>query len=114
MSKKKNKCCCEKKCCCERKHQDNCCCSPCCCETPCCCTNNCCCANNNNNNYGYGGLFGGFGGCSALAPIIFLLIACGSGLLNCGSSFLIILLFILFGGCFTGSYNGSAGNSCCC
>jgi hypothetical protein len=26
---------------------------------------------------------------------------------------LIILLFILFGGCFTGASNGS-GNSCCC
>lgn len=107
MSKKKNKCCCEKKCCCERKQQDNCCCcSPCCCETQCCCTNN-----NNNNNYG--GLFGMGGNC-AVAPIIFLLIACGSGLLNCGSSYLIILLFILFGGCFTGNCNNSVGNSCCC
>ena len=101
MSKKKNKCCCEKKCCCERKQQDNC-----CCETQCCCTNN-----NNNNNYG--GLFGMGGNC-AVAPIIFLLIACGSGLLNCGSSYLIILLFILFGGCFTGNCNSSVGNSCCC
>ncbi|MFQ9616078.1 MAG: hypothetical protein ACLRY8_11805, partial [Clostridium butyricum] len=58
------------------------------------------------------GLLGGCSG-SAVAPIIFLLIACGSGLLNCGSSYLIILLFILFGGCFTGASNGS-GNSCCC
>ncbi|WP_294153166.1 hypothetical protein [uncultured Clostridium sp.] len=111
MSKKKNKSCCEKKCGCERKH-DNCCCSQCC--SPCCCeTSCCCCSNNNNNNYGNGfGLFGGNGSCSAVAPIIFLLIACGSGLLNCGSSYLIILLFILFGGCFTGN-NGSTGNCCC-
>ena len=36
---------------------------------------------------------------SGVAPIIFLLIACGSGLLNSCSSYLIILLFILFGGC---------------
>lgn len=110
MSKKKNKCCCEKKCCCERKH-DDCCCQECCCS-PCCCQNSCCCTNNNNNG-GNNGLFGS-NGCSAVAPIIFLLIACGSGLLNCGSSYLIILLFILFGGCFTGLGNNLTGNNCCC
>ncbi|AGX44083.1 hypothetical protein [Clostridium saccharobutylicum] len=88
MSKKKNKCCCEKKCCCERKEQDVCCCE--------------------HSNPGMGFLGGGCG----LAPIIFLLIACGSGLLNCSSSYLIILLFILFGGCLCGS--GKGMGSCCC
>lgn len=49
----------------------------------------CCCCENN----GYGG-FGGFGD---IAPIIFLLIACGAGLLNNNCSYLIILLFLLCG-----------------
>ncbi|WP_315078946.1 hypothetical protein [uncultured Clostridium sp.] len=98
MSKKKNK---------RGKKMRDCCCKPCC--TPCC----------GNNVDGYGGsgglLDGGFlgGGCG-LAPIIFLLIACGSGLLNCNSSFLIILLFILFGGCFLNAGNRTSGNVCCC
>ena len=88
MSKKKNKCCCEKR-------KDDCCCS-----TPCC----------SNNNSGGGFLGGGCG----VAPIIFLLIACGSGLLNCGSSYLIILLFILFGGCFFNFGSNGAGYNTCC
>ena len=97
MSKKKRKC---NDCCCEKM------CDSCCCETPCCC--------NNNNSYGgTGGLLGGCGG-GGLAPIIFLSLACGSGLLNCGSSYLIILLFILFGGCFFNAGCNGAGNSCCC
>ncbi|MBN1068721.1 hypothetical protein DVW02_12125 [Clostridium botulinum] len=96
MSKRKNKCCCEKK-------MKDCCCTPCC--TPCC----------TNNTAGYGGAGNGFlgGGCG-VAPIIFLLIACGSGLLNCNSSYLIILLFILFGGCFLNSGSKTSGNVCCC
>ena len=97
MSKKKNKCCCQKKCCCERKCHDDCCCMPSCC-------------NSYMNNYSGSGILGG---CAGLAPIIFLLIACGSGLLNCSSSYLIILLFILFGGCLCGSNNSGYGSSCC-
>lgn len=79
----------KKSCCCEKKVCEPCCCEPCC--DPCATANT---------------------GCtSAVAPIIFLLIACGSGLLNCGSSYLIILLFILFGDCFAGT---PATNNCCC
>lgn len=89
MSKKKNKCCCEKR-------RDDCCCEM---------TRNDCCCSNNNSGTGFLG-----GGCG-VAPIIFLLIAFGSGLLNCSSSYLIILLFILFGGCFFNMGNNS--NTCC-
>lgn len=76
----------KKKCCCERKHDE------------------CCCSSNNS------GFLGGGSGCT---PIIFLLIACGSGLLNCNKSYLIILLFLLCGGCsfFSGNYGKSSG--CC-
>ena len=78
------------KCCCEKKHDE------------------CCCESMSN----YSSLLGGGSGC---APILFLLIACGSGLLNCNKSYLIILLFLLCGGCFSnllGSGNYSQG-SCC-
>jgi len=75
------------KCCCEKKHHE------------------CCCESNNS------GLFGGGG--SGCTPIIFLLIACGSGLLNCNKSYLIILLFLLCGGCFT-DFLGSGNQSSCC
>ena len=84
MSRKKNKCCCEK-----RHHE-------------CCCTST-------SSNYSGGGLLG-----SGCTPIIFLLIACGSGLLNCNKSYLIILLFLL---CGAGSFLGFGGNqesNCCC
>ena len=53
-----------------------------------------CCGESNNGGYEDGIL--GIG--SGIAPIIFLLIACGSGLLACNSSYLIILLFLLCGG----------------
>ena len=62
MSKKKNRCCCEEVCCCP------------------------------SNNAGYGGngccgsQFAGLNSC--VSPIIFLLIACGSGLLRNNRSFL--------------------------
>lgn len=69
MSKRKHRHCCEE----VKPMMDDCC---------------CCCENN-----GYGG-FGGFGD---IAPIIFLLIACGAGLLNNNCSYLIILLFLLCG-----------------
>ncbi len=76
------------KCCCEKKHHE------------------CCCESNNS------GLFGGGG--SGCTPIIFLLIACGSGLLNCNKSYLIILLFLLCGGCFTDFLgNGNQSSYCC-
>lgn len=92
MSKKK--CCCERK---HRRHQEEC--SCCCCDS--------------GSNYSDGGLFG-FGGGSPITPIIFLLIAFGSGLLNCNKSFLIILLFILCGGCFSGLFgDGNSQGSCC-
>jgi hypothetical protein len=73
-----------KKCCCKQKH-DECCCQP-----------------------ASSGFLGG--GCT---PIIFLLIACGSGLLNCNKSYLIILLFLLCGGSFS-KFLGSGGESNCC
>lgn len=44
---------------------------------------------------GFGGLFNGLG--EGIVPIIFLLIACGSGILNNNKSYLIILLFLLCG-----------------
>ena len=74
----------KKKCCCEKKH-DEC---------------------------GYPTNSGFLGGGNSCTPIIFLLIACGSGLLNCNKSYLIILLFLLCGGCsfLGGNYEGS---SCC-
>ena len=50
-----------------------------------------CCGNNSD-----GGILSGLG--SGITPIIFLLIACSSGLLCSNSSFLIILLFLLCGG----------------
>ncbi|EKQ53151.1 MULTISPECIES: hypothetical protein [unclassified Clostridium] len=85
MSRKKNKCCCEK------KHQE------------------CCCYESGS--YG-SGLFGGGNGCT---PIIFLLIACGSGLLNCNKSYLIILLFLLCGGCFSDFFGaGNQDYNTCC
>ncbi len=48
------------------------------------------------NNSGCGGIFSGLG--SGITPIIFLLIACSSGLLCSNSSILIILVFLLCGG----------------
>lgn len=92
MSKRKryNKSCC----CCEPQ--------PCCCEPqPCCCQENSCCGNGGN-------IFGGMNSC--ITPIIFLLIACGSGVLNNNCSYLIILLFLLCGGCFGNLFGGE---SCC-
>ena len=62
----------------KRDYDDCCCCEP----MPCC---------------GTGNIFGGMNSC--ITPIIFLLIACGSGLLNNNCSVLIILLFLLCGGC---------------
>lgn len=88
MSKKRNKCCCEK-----RKEE-------CCCKPVCCCKENDSCGS-------------GFGG-STCTPIIFLLIACGSGLLNCNKSYLIILLFILCGGSFAHLLSGNTGCNTCC
>lgn len=84
MSKK----CCKNECkpCCEMK---------CCCESNCGCENSCGCGNNSNSG-GCGDIFSGLG--SGVTPIIFLLIACGSGLLGCNSSYLIILVFLLCGG----------------
>lgn len=77
------------KCCCEKKHDE------CCCES--------------RSSYS-DGLLG-----SGCTPIIFLLIACGSGLLNCNKSYLIILLFILCGGgCFSNFLNAGQGSDCCC
>ena len=63
----------------KKRDKKNCCCQPCCqpCCEPCCC--------NQNNVGGCGNVFGGLNNC--VAPIIFLLIACGSGILN----YLIIL-----------------------
>lgn len=80
-----------KKCCCKKKQQECCCCG---------------------SNYSGGGLLGGGDGLlgSGCTPIIFLLIACGSGLLNCNKSYLIILLFLLCGFNFLG---GRQGASCC-
>ena len=84
MSKKRNKNCCQE----------------CCCE-PCCCNN----AVSNMNNTGCcGNVFGGLNNC--VAPIIFLLIACGSGLLNNNCSYLIILLFLLCGGSYGNLFGG--------
>lgn len=80
-----------KKGCCKKRHDD------------------CCC----NSMSGYSGLLGGGNSCT---PILFLLIACGSGLLNCNKSYLIILLFLLCGGCFSnllGSGNCQEEYSCC-
>ena len=54
------------------------------------------------------GVFNGVNNC--VVPIIFLLIACGSGLLNNNCSFLIILLFLLIGGSFGSMFGGEA---CC-
>ena len=82
MSRRKNKCCCEK------KHEE------------------CCC----NDSMSMGSsLLGGGSGCT---PILFLLIACGSGLLNCNKSYLIILLFLLCGGSFS-KFLGSGESNCC-
>ena len=58
---------------------------------------------------GTGNIFGGMNSC--ITPIIFLLIACGSGLLNNNCSVLIILLFLLCGGCL-GSLFGGDGYCC--
>ncbi|ABR33513.1 MULTISPECIES: hypothetical protein [Clostridium] len=77
------------KCCCEKRH------------------NECCCYEPRSN--ASDGLLG-----SGCTPIIFLLIACGSGLLNCNKSYLIILLFILCGGCFSNLLGGGRGESNCC
>lgn len=54
------------------------------------------------------GAFNGVNSC--VEPIIFLLIACGSGLLNNNCSYLIILLFLLFGSSFGSIFGGQA---CC-
>lgn len=73
-----------------KRDYDCCCCEP----MPCC---------------GTGNIFGGMNSC--ITPIIFLLIACGSGLLNNNCSVLIILLFLLCGGSFGNLFGGE---SCCC
>ena len=75
-----------------------------CCEEVCCC--------NNSNVYGNNA----FGLNSAVTPIIFLLIACGSGLLRNNCSYLIILLFLLCGGCYGNLFgtNNANANGCCC
>ena len=74
----------------KRDYDDCCCCEP----MPCC---------------GTGNIFGGMNSC--ITPIIFLLIACGSGLLNNNCSVLIILLFLLCVGCL-GSLFGGDGYCC--
>ena len=89
MSKRKH--------CREKKYDDCCCCEPVCCEP----MGNACC--------GTGNIFGGLNSC--ITPIIFLLIACASGLLNSNCSVLIILLFLLCGGCF-GNMFGGDGYGC--
>ena len=76
------------KCCCEKRHDD-------CCDSM----------------SGGSGLLGGGGGCT---PILFLLIACGSGLLNCNKSYLIILLFLLCGGSFSKFLGSGCEESNCC
>jgi len=76
------------KCCCEKKHDD------CCCDS-----------------MSGSGLLGGGSGCT---PILFLLIACGSGLLNCNKSYLIILLFLLCGGSFSKFLGSGSEESNCC
>ena len=81
-----------------KKKHNKCCCQECCCE-PCCCNNAVA-----NNAGGCGNIFGGLNNC--VAPIIFLLIACASGLLNSNCSVLIILLFLLCGGCFGNMFGG--------
>lgn len=86
-----------------RKYDKSCCCcepKPCCCEqAPCCCEQTSCCGNSGN-------IFGGMNSC--ITPIIFLLIACGSGVLNNNCSYLIILLFLLCGGCFGNLFGGES------
>lgn len=74
----------------EKKYDD------CCCYEP--VADNCC---------GSGNIFGGLNNC--ITPIIFLLIACASGLLNNNCSVLIILLFLLCGGCFGNIFGGDGG-----
>lgn len=86
MSRKRRR---EKDCCCEMKQV-------------------CCCEMNQNSCCDQGGVFNGVNSC--VVPIIFLLIACGSGLLNNNCSFLIILLFLLIGGSFGSMFGGEA---CC-
>ena len=86
-----------------KKKHTKCCCQECCCE-PCCCEP--CCNNAVANNGNCGNIFGGLNNC--VAPIIFLLIACGSGLLNNNCSYLIILLFLLCGGSFGNLFGGAA------
>lgn len=85
-----------------RRRRDNCCCEPVCCEPMCCepmcCEPQPCC--------GGGNIFGGMNSC--ITPIIFLLIACGAGLLNNNCSVLIILLFLLCGGSFGSLFGGAA------
>ena len=90
----------------ERNFNKSCCCEPvCCCEPICCCEPVCCCESVGNDCCGSGNIFGGINSC--IVPIIFLLIACGSGLLNNNCSVLIILLFLLCGGCFGNMFGGS-------
>ncbi|MBQ6820536.1 MAG: hypothetical protein IJO26_04480 [Clostridium sp.] len=81
----------KRKSCREKKYDD------CCCEAVCCEPVNSCCSGN---------IFGGLNNC--ITPIIFLLIACGSGLLNNNCSVLIILLFLLCGGCFGNIFGGNS------
>ena len=78
-----------------------------------CCEEVCCCNNNYGGNGYCGNLFSGINNC--VAPIIFLLIACGSGLLRNNRSYLIILLFLLCGGCFGNLFgSNNYGNGSCC
>lgn len=69
---------------------------------------NCC--ESYNNDGCCGSAFAGLNSC--VTPIIFLLIACGSGLLRNNRSYLIILLFLLTGGCF-GNLFGNSNAGCC-
>lgn len=79
--------------------------------------NKCCCKmKHHHDDCGCDSMSGLLGGGSGCTPILFLLIACGSGLLNSNKSFLIILLFLLCGGCFTnllGSGNCCEESKCC-
>lgn len=92
----------------KRKHRErynDCCCKQVCCE-PVCCEETCCCQTSGNSCCGSGNIFGGLNSC--ITPIIFLLIACGSGVLNNNCSYLIILLFLLCGGCFGNLFGGDS------
>lgn len=84
----------------KKREENSCCCcmNECCCQNQCCCENQCCCNNNScGTNDGW------------LSALIFLVVACGAGLLNNCNSFLIILVFLLCGSSIPGLTNGCGG-----